>query len=158
MIISTMHRLVFISILFWGLTFIPQTLSAQSYSESELQEMYLSYLKSQGMDGSVDSDGDVQFTYEDRTYFIEVSEDDPNFFRVVLFNFWPIESHQESVQVAFACNEVNNQMKVAKAYMANDNTWMACELFVDRPDHFKAVFMRCLKVIDDGVDIFVEEM
>lgn len=131
---------------------------AQDYSESELQNMYMDFLKDEGIEGWVDSDGDVQFEYNERNYFIEVNENDNEFFRVVLFNIWPIESNSEAVQVAFACDAVNREMKVAKAYTTSDNVWIACELFVGRPEHFKPVFMRCLSSIDSGVDKFVEEM
>ena len=126
------------------------TTQAQDWSEERLQNMYMDFLSDEGIEGWVDSDGDVQFEYDDRNYFIEVNEDDNEFFRVVLFNIWPIESNSESVEAAFACNEVNTQMKVTKAYITNDNVWIACELFVGRPDQFKPVFTRCLKVIDEG--------
>lgn len=131
---------------------------AQDWSESELQEMYMDFLSDNGMEGWIDSDGDVQFDYNDRTYFIEVNEGDNEFFRVVLYNIWPIESNSEAVEVAFACDAVNREMKVTKAYTTNDNVWLACELFVGRPEAFKPVFMRCLEVIEQGVDTFVENM
>ncbi|GGH77641.1 MAG: hypothetical protein EP346_12200 [Bacteroidetes bacterium] len=132
--------------------------NAQNWSESRLQEMYLGYLEDQGIEGWIDSDGDVQFTYNDRNYFVEVNEDDNEFFRVVLFNIWPIESQSEAVQVAFAVDEVNRQAKVAKAYTQNDNVWIACELFVGHPEDFKPVFDRCLTAIDAAIDTFVAEM
>lgn len=141
-----------------ALTFSSFVTSAQSWSESELQSMYMDFLEDQGIDGWIDSDGDVQFEYNDRNYFVEVNEDDNEFFRVVLFNIWPIESNSEAVQVAFACDAVNREMKVAKAYTSNDNVWIACELFVGNPRDFKPVFMRCLESIDSGVETFVENM
>ena len=122
--------------------------------------MYIKHLDDAGITGGfVDSDGDVQFKYNDRNYFVEVNENDLEFFRVVLFNIWPIESATESAQAALAVNEVNKELKVVKAYITNsDNVWMACELFVGEPDAFRPVFDRCLKVIDDGVDTFVDKM
>ncbi len=128
------------------------------WTESELQEMYLEFLSDEGIEGWIDSDGDVQFTYNEHNYFIEVNEVDQEFFRVVLFNIWPIESNSEAVQVSFACDAVNRERKVVKAYTSNDNVWMACELFVGRPDSFKPIFMRCLRTIEDGIDTFVSEM
>ena len=131
---------------------------AQEWSEQRIQEMYLEFLQENGMEGTVDSDGDVQFSYNDHTYFVEVNENDPEFFRVVLFNIWPIESVEEALQVNNACNEVNRAMKCTKAYVTNDNVWLAVELFVGSPDAFKPVFMRSLRVIEDGVETFVENM
>lgn len=154
-----MRQILFalISFAFFGVISMT-TIQAQDWSEERLQDMYMDFLSDEGIEGWVDSDGDVQFEYEDRTYFIEVNEGDSEFFRVVLFNIWPIESNSESVEVAFACNEVNAQMKVTKAYITNDNVWIACELFVGSPEQFKPVFMRCMQVIDEGVSTFVDNM
>jgi hypothetical protein len=128
------------------------------WSESRLQSLYQDYLDTKGVESWVDSDGDVQFEYADRTYFMEVNENDNEFFRVVLFNIWPIESDSEYVEAAVAVNEVNKQMKVAKAYITDDNVWVACELFVGSPENFRPVWQRCMDVIDQGVDTFVEGM
>ena len=128
------------------------------WTAAKLQTMYIDYLEGEGLTGKVDGDGDVQFTYEDRTYFIEVNEDDDEFFRVVLPNIWPIESISEGVKVVQACDAVNRSMKCTKAYTTNDDVWIAVELFVGRPDAFKTVLHRCLTAINSGVDAFVEEM
>lgn len=141
-----------------GLMVFSTSAQAQDWSESDLQELYMKFLEKEGIEGWIDSDGDVQFEYNDRSYFIEVNEDDNEFFRVVLFNIWPIESQTEAIQVALACDAVNREMKVAKAYTTNDNVWIACELFVGNPSNFKPVFLRCLSSIESGVDTFVGEM
>lgn len=137
--------------------FVAPAAQAQ-WSDAEIQESYISFLANEGINGWVDSDGDVQFEYNDRTYFMETNDGDNEFFRVVLFNIWPIESAQERVQVLAAVDAVNRQMKVAKAYTLNDNVWIACELFVESPDSFKPIWSRCMSTIEDGVDTFVSEM
>ncbi|MEL6537199.1 MAG: hypothetical protein AAFQ98_17390 [Bacteroidota bacterium] len=140
------------------LSFSPSAL-AQEWSESELQEMYMEFLADEGIDDAfIDSDGDIQFTYNDYNFFMEVNEDDNEFFRVVMFGFWPIESQTEAVQVAFACDVVNRQMKVAKANTVDDSVWISTELFLGRPTHFKSVFWRCMNSIESGFDTFIEEM
>ena len=132
---------------------------AQSWSESELQEMYMKFLSDEGIDDAfIDSDGDVQFTFSGHNMYIEVNEDDNEFFRVVAFNLWPIESQTEAVQVAFAVDAVNRERFVAKAYTLDDNVWIACEAFFGRPEQFKPVFMRMLREIERGIDVFVENM
>ena len=142
--------------LFLFFAFAPN-LQAQ-WTEAKLQKMYMDFLEGEGMKGTIDGDGDVQFQYEDRTYFIEVNESDEEFFRVVLPNIWSIESISEGVQVVQACDVVNRTMKCTKAYTTNDDVWIAVELFVGRPDAFKSVFQRCLSAISSGVDAFIEEM
>jgi hypothetical protein len=68
--------------------FFSQTLSAQTMEE--MQMMYLSVLEKNELTGTIDGDGDVQFKYDNFTYFIDVDEDDPEYFGLVLANIWPI--------------------------------------------------------------------
>ena len=132
--------------------------SAIAQTESELQENFMEFLADEGIEGWIDSDGDIQFEYNDHNYFIEVNEGDPEFFRLVLFNIWPIESQTEAVQVAFAVDAVNRELKVVKAYTTNDNVWLAMEVFLSDINDYKSFFMRGLGIIEDGIDTFVSEM
>ncbi len=153
-----MRKLFFATtLLLFACIALPYTAAAQ-WTEAKLQKLYVDALRGEGMTGKVDDDGDVQFTYNDHTYFIEVNEDDTEFFRVVLPNIWPIESIQEHGQVLSACDAVNKGLKTVKAYVTNDDVWIAVEMFVSRPDNFQPVLKRCLDVIEAAVDKFVEEM
>lgn len=153
-----MRKQLFFSIMTLLLFFAVTPDAQAQWSETKLQKMYMDFLEGEDLKSSVDNDGDVQFEYEERTYFIEVNEDDNEFFRVVLPNIWPIESVQEGLEVVQACDEVNRSMKCTKAYTTNDDVWIAVELFVARPDAFKGVFERCIQAIEQGVETFVEEM
>ncbi len=134
------------------------TTSTFAQSRATLQKMYINFLKGEGYETSIDDDGDVNFEADGRTYFIEVNEDDLEFFRLVLPNIWPIESELERIQVMEACNKANFKVKTAKAYATDDNVWIAVEVFLEKPDDFEAIFERSLGVIDYCVDIFVEAM
>ncbi len=128
------------------------------WTKEKIQNLYTNFLIGEGLEGTIDSDGDVQFEYNERTYFLEVNEEDQEFFRLVLPNIWPIESIKEGLEVVQACDVVNRSMKCTKAYVTNDNVWVAVELFIERPDDFEGVFQRCLTAIENGIDKFVEEM
>ncbi|HRH39472.1 MAG TPA: hypothetical protein PK760_14060 [Flavobacteriales bacterium] len=123
-----------------------------------LQKMYMDYLSEEGYRPEVDGDGDVQFKAEGRTYFIDVTEDDQEYFRVALANIWPIESEKEREQCYIACDFSNAQTKVAKAYLVKDNIWVGIEIFVAEPGDFKAVFKRSMSALNSGVDNFVKKM
>lgn len=151
-----MKSFSFLLLTLFAFTF--STNATAQYSEPMLQSYFMDLLEENGYEGWVDSDGDVQFSYNDHDYFIEVNESDNEFFRVVLFNIWPIESLEEYNDVLGAVNEVNKEQKVAKAYITNDNVWIAAELFVEDPSHVANIFMRCLEVIEESVDVFIEEM
>lgn len=151
-------RLTTIFFSVFALLFVLPTTSF-GQTESELQQKFLKFLD-RGMDieGWVDDDGDVQFEYNEKTYFIEVNESDPEFFRLVLFNIWPIESVSEQAQVLEAVDAVNRTQKVIKAYTTNDNVWIAMEVFLNDIDDYEAFLERGLKVIESGVEVFIEEM
>ena len=128
------------------------------WSEEKLQGMYQNFLEGKGLEGIIDGDGDVQFSYNEHTFFFEVNESDTEFFRLVLPNIWPIESISEGLEAVQACDEINRSMKCTKAYITNDNVWIAVEFFLDQPNDFKAVFDRSIEAIEDGVKKFVDKM
>jgi len=59
------------------------TLSAQM-TKKQLQDMYVSYLRGEGYSPSIDSDGDVNFTAQGQSFYIEVLEREPQSFRIIL--------------------------------------------------------------------------
>lgn len=152
-----MHQSIRLSLLF---TLLFCGLSFQSFAQStnQLQIRYLEFLESQEIEGKIDSDGDIQFKYEERSYFIEVDATDTEFFRLVLPNIWPIESEKERIQVLRAMDFTNNQVKVGKIYTVKDNVWVGIEVFRDDIDDYEEYFERSLQVIDRCVDYFVEKM
>jgi hypothetical protein len=136
--------------------FFSQTLSAQTMEE--MQMMYLSVLEKNELTGTIDGDGDVQFKYDNFTYFIDVDEDDPEYFGLVLANIWPIESELERLQVLKAADMVNASKKVAKVYINNDNVWITYEDIQKDVGDFEAYFERSLQIISQSVSMFRENM
>jgi hypothetical protein len=120
----------------------------------QLQKMYQEFLSDEGYKPELDEDGDVRFKREGKTYFINVEASDPECFRVVLANIWPIESEDERKQVMVAMDHCNAQAKVAKAYMVKDNVWVAIETFIAKPEDFKVIFQRSLSALDHGVSLY----
>jgi hypothetical protein len=134
------------------------TFSLQAQTTEELQLMYMSFLEKQGIEGTIDSDGDVQFTYEELVYFFGVDADDPEFFRLVLPNIWPIENEMERLQVLKAMDIANARIKVAKIYMVEDNIWVGVEILQRKVGDFEAYFDRSLELIQQCIVYFRDEM
>lgn len=135
-----------------------QVSASGSLKKEQLQRLYTEYLTAEGYKPEVDSDGDVRFKREGRTYFIDVSEKDPEFFHVVLANIWSIESEKERLQVLAAADYSNAKSKVSKVHTVRDDVWVSIELFVASPDDFKGVFKRVMSAFDNGVANFVKKM
>jgi len=140
------------------LSCVPVATAQEEMSKTELQEMYVDFLTEEGYKPSIDSDGDVVFKKEGRTYFIAVRESDLEYFTIVLPNFWEIENERERLQVLISADAANAKSKVAKVFTIKDNTWAAIEMFVNDPKDFEDLFARSLRAIDNSVNNFVEKM
>jgi len=134
-------------------------LSAQM-SKQDLQNMYLSYLKDQGYQASIDPDGDVEFKSEGRTFYIIVDAKDLKSFRILYPNFWEIESDDEKAQVIKVANYINRTTKVAKVYLNSreDDVSMDANIFIDKPEDFKTFFPRMLDLLLEERREFREKM
>lgn len=123
-----------------------------------LQRSYLSYLQASGYEAYIDRDGDVQFQAGKLAFFLSVDPQDPLFFRLVLPNFWPIESEAEYDRAQQACNQTNRQVKSAKLYLQNSNVWLTVENFMTDPDDFRSYFDRCMAAAQLSLNTFRLEM
>lgn len=143
--------------LFAAAVFAPALSFAQETRE-EYQSMYVDFLKEEGYAPKVDSDGDVAFKAEGKNYYIEVNEDDSEYFRIVFPNFWEIESEDERVAVAFAASTASRKTKVAKVYLVGDNTSISAEILLSDPASFRDHFGRMIGMILTALETFQEEM
>ncbi len=144
-------------IIIFGLMIIPFTVIAQP-SPEKLQQVYLEMLEARGLSGFVDEDGDVQFEYMEKAYFIGVDPNDPEFFRVVMFNIWPIEDLLEGNKVLLALDKVSRDHKVVKGYINSENVWLAIEMFIPSPESAGGFFDRCLQSLEEAALTFAEAM
>lgn len=154
-----MRSLKFMTGLAFALLLVLPTMAQETSKEKKaLQKMYMDYLTDEGYKPELDSDGDVQFKAEGKTYFINVVPDDPTYFRVVLANIWPIESEDERAQCLIAVDYSNAKAKVTKSYLVKDNIWVGIELFLPEASDFKGVFRRSMSALTNGVSHFVSKM
>ena len=127
-------------------------------TKEERVEMYREFLAEEGYVPKIHGDGDVVFKYEGGLFFISTDEDDEELFRLVVPNFWAIESEAEREKAAKAALEATKRTKVAKVYLTKDDTEAVIEMFCSPPEAFKAVFGRSLSALRACVKIFREEM
>jgi lipopolysaccharide export LptBFGC system permease protein LptF len=126
----------------------------------QLQAMYTNYLIEEGFKPSVDSDGDVVFKVEGKTFWIDIDEKDLESFRIVFSNFWEIESLAEKLKVYEVMNYINRTTKVAKVFMSpkEDDVSMDANIFVNKPEDFKFHFARMLDLLFYEIDEFRDKM
>jgi hypothetical protein len=133
--------------------------TAVSQEKIELQEMYMDYLRQEGYAPSVDSDGDVAFKSDGRTYYIIVDEGDPVYFKIMFPNFWEIESGAERTNASAVIMSVNRGVKVAKVYIgSNDYATIIADIYLDAKEDFSRHFPRMFSAIQTARQNFINGM
>jgi hypothetical protein len=127
-------------------------------SKAALQKLYMSYLADEGFKPDIDSDGDVRYKSEGKTYWIIIDPGDSQYFRLAMLNIWKIESEAERRKVLAAVDYANARTKVCKAYTIGDNVWVCIELFVAKPEDFKPLFSRATSAMALGYSNFLQKM
>lgn len=130
----------------------------KAITKVSLQNMYMKYLNQGGYSPEIDSDGDVRFNRNDHTFFISVSENDPQFLRIVLPNIWSIDSEEEAARALMAADYTNRKIKVAKVFTIRKHIWVSLETFIAKPQDFSAVFKRAIEVLEGGAMNFAMKM
>jgi hypothetical protein len=121
-------------------------------------EVILRHLKSEGYSPDVDDDGDLHLKFEGLNYYVFLDQQDPEFYRICLLNFWSIDDEIERNQVINAAQKATSKTKVAKVFTVRDDTWASIELFLDGPEQMTEVFRRSMTALQSAVRTFREEM
>ena len=120
-------------------------------------ELYVQHLEQEGYKPRIDEDNDVIFKFEGMTLVLSNDDEDTPFFRLLLPNFWEIESEEEQ-QALRAMNAVNARLKVLKLVLVRGHVWASVELFFDPFETFKSVFTRSVRLVLQGAKEFRDEM
>ena len=128
-------------------------------SKSQLQLMYMLYLKQNGYNCWIDSYGDVKFKIEKYTYRIVIDEKDPKYFSIVCYNFWKVKTNEEKKRVALITSNINEK-KIVKIYLnkKENNTNIKASTFLAKPIDFEIYFKRMLEIIATGKNDFIKEI
>lgn len=119
----------------------------------------MNYLREEGYLPKLDADGDVVFKYEGKLFVVTTDDNDPQFLRVVMPNFWEIESERERQLALEAANRVNERIKVSKVVVrSNNHVWAMAEQFIDSTPDLEDFFKRTLRVLKIAAEEFAQRM
>ena len=124
----------------------------------EREKIILEYLKEQGYQAKADKDGDIVFKCESMNLAILVDDTDENFFRLVLPNFWEIESETELDQVLLASSQLNHEIKLIKITTSDMETHASVEMLLTSAQDIKMIFEKSLRCIQHATYKFAEKM
>ena len=136
-----MKNLVFI------LIFAPFFLFSQS--KEEIQDTYLSYLKSEGYTAEVTDAGNIKFKYEGNDYFLHSSDDE------FYFEVFDYVNNDEgcSDRIKKLVTEVNGSYKTLTVYLIGDDCssikFISSSILANKED-FRSVFKRSLSIVRLG--------
>lgn len=133
-------------------------LSAQM-TKAQLQNIYVNYLKTQGYNPSVDSDGDVNFTALGHNFYINVMENDLQAFHLVLTNFLDIGNQSNRLKALNAASAVTRTRPAARLYLTSSGK-IAIDsyIFLAKPEDFSIHLNRLVTVIVQSREEFLNAM
>jgi len=128
--------IIFFILMAFGLS----TLSAQM-TKKQLQDRYVSYLRGEGYNPTVDSDGDVNFTAQGQSFYIEVLEREPQSFRIVLSSTLELGSNRlKALEAASAATRTNRVVRVFLT--GSGRIGIDTYIFIARPEDFSVHLNR----------------
>jgi hypothetical protein len=127
------------------------------WTRTDLQNIYIEYLRQEGYLPAVDADGDIQFKVSGDNYFIIIDEKDLQFFQIYLgFSLGDVSSEA----AVNAANYSNRHSKVAKISISSDGRVanVTAELLLNDPKDFMPVLARALSLIRNAENIFLTQL
>lgn len=122
----------------------------------QTEELVKQYLSSEGFRYDVDEDGDIHFRYEGVNLFFTVDRDDQSFFRLIMPNIYNLEGNRTKVLEAISAT--NRDLKVLKAFLVEDQLWLAVEMFIDSSPDLEGFFSRCMGLLKAGREKIAREI
>lgn len=107
--------------------------------------MVFDYLKEQGLCPQL-KDEVIIFKYQMCTFIFFVDDDDEKFFRLALPGIYDV-TEDNRISVLEAINEVNKKLKVAKAFIPDDDVWVSAETLMDDTPELDDFVPRILNIL-----------
>jgi hypothetical protein len=125
----------------------------------DLRRRYVSMLSDMGFRPEIDSDGDIHFRYEGGSYYVTDNCDDTYFF-LMYPGFWSPENGNQQLAALMAANATNRRIKAAKVMVNSsmDRVGVTLECLIGEPADVRSFLMRGLRIIQQAVTIFMEEV
>ena len=126
---------------------------------SAVASIYLDYLKGEGYVPELDDAGVVRFKREGLIYLIMIDPNDPQYFPMVLPNFWQSSDEATRREALEAINAVSGRIKAAKVVMDEAGRVSAhVEIFLADAEHAKPIMKRCMDAAQAAAQVFLEQL
>lgn len=126
-------------------------------SQNKPAVRYSEYLATKGYDPEIDKDGDIKFTYKEKTYYVTLDKNDEKFFRIARIANLNLDSESRINRAKIISHDLTKDKKVAKVYWSNGQIWASSEQLLADTDDFKKIFDRTLSLTEDIYSQFVKK-
>lgn len=137
------------------------SLHAQSDLPSDrfikLQNKYKEFLIEKGFKPEIDSDGDIEFEFNEQFYYILIDEADPRLLQLVTFGQLDLDSTTDREEAIRICHDITAELTVTKAFLSDDLLYCSTEVWYNDADDFKGIFDRCLKETEKAYEMFLSK-
>ncbi len=149
---------LFFSLLFLGTVSLAhaQFDIEEKLAKKVIQDNYVSFLTGKGYSPEVDIDGDVKFTFNERTYFITIDMKEKTFLRIAKLAGLELSTEEEITKAKKICHDITKDTKVAKVYWLNNTIWVSSEIILEDPQDYMGIFDRVLGLTEAAYVKFVE--
>ncbi|NLN93796.1 MAG: hypothetical protein GX130_10885 [Candidatus Hydrogenedens sp.] len=124
----------------------------------ERQQMYLDFLIEEGLEASINEEGDVVFQHEGHPFYIIIDEDDAEYFQLFFPAFCTIEDVDDKEELYAEIFGINASVKVATLVILEDLVHASVEFFCSPPESFKTVFRDSFESLVTAVNAFLDLM
>lgn len=147
---------------FYALTESPTALGRAKkhfhYIMTEILKKCVDFIRQEGFPIEKENENHFRFKYQAKHYFIEHTEKDEMFLRIILPGFYSISADEE-LQALKIINDLTRQKKVIKLHIDEDrDLWASAELFIDENTYLPPIIIRGLDLIATTTLIFCAKM
>lgn len=127
---------------------------AEPPAEAPLKERVKDALVELGLEASIDTDGDVSFTFEGQQLFVRCADDESNVLRV--FGQWALEDPvpTDETERLRVCNDLNVAFNLVKAAVANDTLLVTSEHILPRGADVRGLLGLSVPLVLQGVQLW----
>jgi hypothetical protein len=124
------------------------------------RRLAMELLAGEGFRPDVDSDGDIRFKYEGRTYYILANSDDDRYIQMVCLGIGTMDGGSQLGAAMLAASKATRETKVAKVWPSVDMNRMnaSVEIFCESWAALSgSILSRCVRALGVAVDSFQAE-
>lgn len=121
----------------------------KSYNSGQqaVRDNIMSYLREEGYQPSIDSDGDIKFKRQGDVYFVSVSDNDSSPYFVQLSKYFSYNDKLTKTKIGLYAQEIN-QYKMIKLIAHDNNFRLTAQIFLINSVAFTSIFDRILSAMD----------